>query len=281
MVRDDSFVPLCTCFSLLVTVCAMTDKLGGLEAFITGTASLPPSAPLPPSAALPPSAPLPPFAVLPPSAPLCLSRCQFPLLVVCCLVLSCRVSSCLVLSWCQTPSLQVDRLGVRRAGPNQANIQECGNRSFEEERFEAARILYLNVKNFGRLASCALPLMPRKDVIRNTQYVFTTLAHSLPRAQVPGTPQALQRGGGRGTQGQHAADVEGSLLRVCCRQGVQAGSALRPQHHHLDGRAQRGAARCLCCFVLRGNLSDLWPQQQDPLDGRSSTRCGPFPLCCR
>lgn len=44
------------------------------------------------------------------------------------------------------------------AGPNQAQVQECGDRCYEEARYEAARILYLHIKNFGRLASCLVHL---------------------------------------------------------------------------------------------------------------------------
>lgn len=45
-----------------------------------------------------------------------------------------------------------------RVGPNQAQVQECGDRCYEEARYEAARILYLHIKNFGRLASCLVHL---------------------------------------------------------------------------------------------------------------------------
>jgi hypothetical protein len=44
------------------------------------------------------------------------------------------------------------------AGPNTAQLGECGDRSYEEGRFEAARILYLYIKNYGRLASCLVHL---------------------------------------------------------------------------------------------------------------------------
>jgi hypothetical protein len=37
-------------------------------------------------------------------------------------------------------------------------VQECGNRAYDEGRFEAARILYLHIKNYGRLASCLVHL---------------------------------------------------------------------------------------------------------------------------
>ena len=59
-----------------------------------------------------------------------------------------------------TACIPDDGQGFSFAGPNQANIQECGNRSYDEGRFEAARILYLNVKNYGRCASAMLCSIP-------------------------------------------------------------------------------------------------------------------------
>merc|ERR1719427_854331 len=44
------------------------------------------------------------------------------------------------------------------SGPNNANIQQVGDRCFNEQMYEAAKILFNNISNFARLASTVVHL---------------------------------------------------------------------------------------------------------------------------
>jgi hypothetical protein len=132
----------------IVIAYAMTDKLGDLESFITSVLSVP-------------------SLLLSPCAPLC-CRHSWQNLLLCpgdCAwkmgTLQCRAARVCARDTGVPPmnhEAACHQTPCQSAGPNQANVQECGNRAYEEARFEAARILYLNVKNFGRLASCLVHL---------------------------------------------------------------------------------------------------------------------------
>jgi clathrin heavy chain len=42
--------------------------------------------------------------------------------------------------------------------PNSADVQRVGDRCFEDNLFEAAKILYTNIKNNAKIASCLVRL---------------------------------------------------------------------------------------------------------------------------
>ena len=101
------------------------------------------------------------------------------------------------------------------AGPNQANIQEGANRSYEEGRYEAARILYLHVKNYGRLASCLVHLHRFNEAVEAARKANTPQTWREVRA----APWPLHWTGdalGCLVPGSSAACWAASTARQCC-----------------------------------------------------------------
>ena len=106
--------------------------------------------------------------------------------------------------------------------PNAANLQTVGDRCFEENLLEAAKVLYTSLSNWGALAS--------------------TLVKPAP---IPSLQEAIKS--------EHAQDVERSLLCVRRRGRVQARAVVRLEHHSPSGRIRS----TLDFYQQRGNFEEL------------------------
>ncbi len=142
-------------------------------------------------------------------------------------------SPCSIRQWHATP-----RDGARR-------------RCFEEGLYDAARIIYTRIPNYGRLASTLVRLHQFQAAVDAARKVgaaassgviclrswpgdsLLALLSSKTTPLVPPFPSP--------PAGQLAAHLEGGGVCVRGGGGVQVGSALRPQHHHQRRRPHGGA----------------------------------------
>lgn len=69
---------------------------------------------------------------------------------------------------CVYACAQVNALGALEefiSGPQGANIQQAGDRCYDEKLYEAARILFLHISNWGRLASTLVKLRRFQEAV--------------------------------------------------------------------------------------------------------------------
>ena len=62
------------------------------------------------------------------------------------------------LAYCYAKNNQLQVLEEMLKSPNSSDVQRVGDRCFEDKMYEAAKILYSNIKNNAKIASCLVRL---------------------------------------------------------------------------------------------------------------------------